>query len=100
MPRTTRLMSSADIARELGVPPAQVRMWRARYRPGRSKAETAVAPPFPEPDAWIGETGVPGPQSGAIPGWKASRMDEIRAWRDLIPSDGTRRRTPRGKTSR
>lgn len=59
-------LSTAALARALGVAPATVSAWRARSRPGGIYADR----PFPEPDAQV---------SGA-PGWLESRLPEIREW--------------------
>jgi hypothetical protein len=81
-------LSQTDIARELGVSPDAVRLWRKRHAD------------FPEPDAWIGLDEAPGegvdarenPRANArsMPGWLPSRLPEIRAWRESLPGQGAR----------
>jgi hypothetical protein len=86
-------LSQTDLARELGVSPDAVRLWRKRNPAGSER-------PFPEPDAWTGVDEVPevgadgsvNPRANArsMPGWLPSRLGEVRAWRDSLPGQGAR----------
>lgn len=89
MPRATHYLSSADIAREMGVPASQVRMWRVRYSPFRSPAAIRAAASFPAPDVLVGMADEHEAGTRSLPGWKPSRLPEIKAWRDSLPGSGT-----------
>jgi hypothetical protein len=96
-PMAEYYLSQADLARELGVSNEAIRTWRKRNPDGSPR-------PFPEPDSWTGVDEVPdGPRgmpedpranprenSRSVPGWRASRLAEIKAWRDGMPGPGTR----------
>lgn len=72
-------LSQTDLARELGVTPDAIRLWRKRY------------PSFPEPDAWTGLDQVPDGDADArenprensrsVPGWLPGRLEEVKRWR-------------------
>ena len=69
-----RYLTTADVARELGVQPATVSSWRTRSQPGRPYAER----PFPAPDMKIGNAS----------GWLPERLPEIREWMAARPGMG------------
>ena len=89
-PMAEYYLSQADVARELGVSSEAVRLWRKRNPDGSPR-------PFPEPDSWTGVDEVPADprvnpreNSRSVPGWRRSRLDEIREWRRGMPGAGTR----------
>jgi len=76
-PMPEEYLSQAQIARALGVTRQALSVWRARYE--------GTATPFPEPDV----------TAGSSPGWRAARLDEIRAWRSTLPGQGAGGGRPR-----
>lgn len=69
-----RYLTTADVARELGVAKGTVSAWRSLSRPGKFYADH----PFPDPDMVIGN----------VPVWVPGQLPEIEAWVAARPGSG------------
>jgi hypothetical protein len=65
-------VGAVGIAEALGVSRHAVHKWRTRFPISSSH-------PFPEPDIEVDGT----------PGWRASRLTEVKQWREGLPGRGT-----------
>jgi hypothetical protein len=67
-------VGAVGIGAALGVSDHAVHRWRMRYHPGSTH-------PFPEPDVEVDGT----------PGWRPTRLPEVKRWRDgLVGAGGDR----------